>query len=325
MNGLEIIQPGLRTTVQDLGRLGFQHHGLAQGGAADDHAFRWANKLLDNKAGDACLEILMGGFEAFCHRTAVVAITGADADIRINGVSVENWASHRLSPGDRIAVGRPFAGMLNYLAVRYGWQTPERFGSRSMVIRERLEGVKTLTKNTLLAIKPQPDTDVPAGRRVPQQHRRDYRDPLCLRLLPCYQHALFSQEDRWQLTHAVYNVGNRSDRMGYRLEGPSLDSGPGGIVSEGIALGSVQVPGDGQPIVLLQDRQTIGGYPKIGTLAAADCSRLAQKPPGSQIRFRFADLADIQSERMVWNRFFQATQWQSDGKTLLWNSPPVPN
>lgn len=311
------MQPGLRTTVQDNGRRHHQQHGLAVGGAADRHGFRWANKLVDNPPDAACLEILLGGFEACAEGSLWLAITGAEAELRINGEPMPLWTTHYLGKGDRITLGRPVSGMLNYIAVKEGWQTEPLFGSRSAVVREQFDRMKPLDQNDRVAAGKQPKA-APVQRRVPVRHRPDYTLPLTLRLLPGYQFNEFSTEDRRRLLSNSYTIGARSDRMGYRLEGEALTSGPSGIISEGIALGSVQIPGDGQPIVLLDDRQTIGGYAKIGTVAAADCSQLVQRPPGARVSFALADIADIQAERMLAAGFFTETQWLDDGRRLAW-------
>lgn len=315
---LTVIEPGLRALIQDNGRRHHQHHGLAVGGAADRHAFHWANKLLDNPAGAACLEILLGGFEARAEQDLWLAVTGAPCECRINGEPVEPWASHLLRTGERIVLGRPASGLLSYLAVRGGWRTHQLFGSRSVVPREQFADLRPLARGDRLPVSTDVTGPTTPPRRVPERFRPDYDSPLVLRLVPGYQFDRFDTDDHQRIFRQPYRIDARSDRMGYRLQGPALTSGPDGVISEGIALGSVQVPGDGQPIILLDDRQTIGGYAKLGTVAAADCSRLVQRPPGTDVRFAPAELADIQAERMLASRFFECTRWLADGRGLVW-------
>lgn len=314
MTALKIIEPGLRATLQDQGRRHSQHLGLAPGGAADLHAWRWANKLLDNPTDAACIEVLMGQFRAVAVAPLTIAITGAETDIHINGKQVGNWRSHHLNIDDELSLGQTRAGLLNYVAVAGGWQTPSFCNSRSMTPRERLPGFTLIEKEASLAAAEVSKRPV---LQVPPKFVPDYGDPLTLRVVPGYQHQAFGQAVRATFVEQTYTVSDRIDRMGYRLSGLKIDSPDIKLLSEGIAQGAVQIPADGQPIVLLNDRQTMGGYPKIGTVAALDCSRLCQRGPGSEIRFSFADLADIQSERMVFEAFFEQSEWTASGE-LRW-------
>ncbi|WP_339805760.1 biotin-dependent carboxyltransferase family protein [uncultured Marinobacter sp.] len=292
--GLQLIKPGPRSLIQDRGRMGYQHQGLATGGPADYQAFRWANRLLDNDPGCACLEITLGGFEATALCRMSLAVTGAAATILINNSAHPGNATLEVRAGDTIRLEAPRAGLLSYLAVAGGWQTTTFLGSRSVVMREHLAGLAPARAGDCLPCKPQPPH---RDARVPAPALIDYQEPVELRILPTAQTMLFSQQDRRTLTAREYRISPHSDRMGYRLSGPPLASGPGGIVSEAIPLGSIQIPGDGQPLILLSDRQTIGGYPKIGAISLLDCSRLAQRRPGSTASFRWSDLAQCRQER----------------------------
>lgn len=293
--GLQIIKPGPRALIQDLGRNGYQHQGLATGGAADHRAFRWANRLLGNEPGCACIEITLGGFEAIALGRMSLAVTGAATTLLINDRPRPGNATVDVRAGDHLRLEFPRHGLLSYLAVAGGWQAPVFLGSRSVIVRETLAGLAPLTAGTCLPCLPQPPhVDV----QLPESALPDYQAPVVLKLLPAAQTMLFSQQDRRQLASGSWRISPHSDRMGYRLWGEPLVSGPGGIVSEGIPLGSVQIPGDGQPLVLLNDRQTIGGYPKIGTVPLLDCSRLAQLRPGSPVTFCWSDLSECHRERL---------------------------
>lgn len=315
MTGLLVSRPGPRTTVQDLGRSGYQHQGLSPGGAADLRSFRWANHLLDNPANAACLEITLGGFMATARQPLLLAITGADCRGTVNGTPIPHWGVFLMEAGDELQLSAPPSGLLTYLAVAGGWQTRVFCGSRSCVSREGLAELGMLTAGTLVpALEAPPDIDSHAARkrRVPLPFRHNPEPDAPLKLIPGPEYLSFSHIDRARLLAACYTVGHQSDRMAYRLDGPALRSA-GGITSKGVSCGTVQVPGDGKPMVLLNDRQTIGGYPIIGTVARLDCGRLAQKRPGEPVGFQWADVADCQSERLLFERQLNMTIWTDTG------------
>lgn len=285
MHGLKILKPGPLTLVQDRGRKGFQHFGLAQGGAIDPYARFQANRLLGNAEDAACLEITLGPFTAEFQAATMIAISGADLHCSINDIPVPNWQSHRVKAGDVIHFRPGNHGLRAYLAVAGGFQTHILFGSRSEVPREKLAPLQ-VQENAVL-----PYAHInPAIRRItaiPERLIPDYNDYLVLHIFPAYQHALFSEDARATFCAREFSISSNSDRMGYRLDGESVAWQHGAIISEGIALGSVQIPPDGQPIVLLNDRQTLGGYPKIGCVLAEDCAQLAQRRPGQKVQFEF--------------------------------------
>ncbi|GGY81938.1 biotin-dependent carboxyltransferase family protein [Marinobacter zhanjiangensis] len=315
MTALTVARSGPRTTVQDLGRSGYQHQGLSPGGAADLRAFRWANHLLDNARNAACLEITFGGFAATADQPLLMAITGADCQAAVNGVPVPHWGIFAMNPGDRLQLDTPRSGLLTYLAVAGGWQTREFCNSRSCVVREGLTGLGPVEDGvTLPADKPPPGLDVEGylQRVVPVDFRPADGADKTLKVIPGPDLSDFHHVDIARFIHSRYRIGEQSDRMGYRLEGPALAS-RGGVTSRGVCCGTVQVPGDGKPMVLLNDRQTIGGYPVLGTLPRLDCSRLAQKRPGESIGFRWSDVATCQSEHMLFERLLNTSAWRADG------------
>ncbi|MDX1455986.1 MAG: biotin-dependent carboxyltransferase family protein [Marinobacter sp.] len=317
MKLLRVVSPGFRATIQDSGRRHFQKHGLAQGGAADRYAFLWANKLLGNDLNAACVEITLGGFEAEALAETTIALTGANTCAMVNGQPIESWQTIHLARGDHLSMATADSGRYCYLAVRGGLVTPMLFGSRSTIAREQFDELRPLGRGEdLVGIQTAP---APA-RSVPMSARPAYGGLLQLRLLPGYQYTQFSSADRLRFLASAYRISSASDRMGFKMEGARLDSPPPGIVSEGIALGSVQVPGDGDPIVLLQDRQTVGGYPKLGTICAVDCYRLAQGQPGQTVRFELSDMATTQNERILIERQLTQTKWRQCGKELDWES-----
>ncbi|MCH8498752.1 MAG: biotin-dependent carboxyltransferase family protein [Marinobacter sp.] len=315
MNFLKIISPGPRTSVQDNGRHGYGHHGLATGGAADRHAYGWANKLLDNPVNAACLEITLGPFLAEFQAPTTIAICGAQAAVHLNDHPVPCWQSIPVNAGDRLALGTAESGLLTYLAVQGGWQTHEWLRSRSVVAREALPQLRLIATGDELAYN---STTSPQPRRaVPADYRPDYSLPLTLGLMPAYQYNRFTADSQLQLLNREYRVSPRCDRMGYQLLGPLLEADPAGILSEGIAYGAVQVPPDGQPFILLRDRQTIGGYPKLGCIRALDADQLSQRRPGQAIYFKLTHPRDAHAAALLQHRFFTQTHWQPDG-TLRW-------
>lgn len=299
---LEVIEPGVMTQVQDAGRYGFQHLGVTTGGPLDEHAFHWANRLLDNPVGAAALEVTYGLLKLRALAPAAVALTGADLGATLNGAPVAPWRSYALAEGDRLEFATPVKGLRAYLAVAGGVDTPARLGSRATVTREGLggldgHGAKLAAGDRLPCDRATAAVDA----RVPDWAIPDYDAPLCVGLMLGYQHRDFDDRELARLFAGDYRVSPHIDRMGYRLSGPAVRCRRDGIVSEGIAYGAVQIPADGQPIVLLRDRQTIGGYPKVGCLSALDAGQLAQRGPGAPIRFRPVDVAEAEAQRLIFN------------------------
>ena len=245
-----------------------------------------------------------------------IAVTGAYAPITINDSPAGHWRTLTLRAGDKLAIGYAESGRILYLALPGGIQSPQWFGSQSVVPRERIEGLEPIAEKTRLC--PRNAAESIRHREVPAASRPDYQNELTLRLIPGYQFDQFSKNDLLRLTTSDYELTQQSDRMGFRLSGPELGDLPPGIISEGIAMGALQIPGDGQPIVLLSDCQTIGGYPKPGVITSLDCHKLAQKIPGQTIRFAMTNLEDAQNERRLFNRYFQKACWKALTDELEW-------
>jgi len=287
MKGLKVIQPGIHSLIQDAGRHGFHSIGITSGGALDSHSFHCANQLCDNSHTAACIEILVGGLILEAQIATQIAITGAQVPISINNRSVSTWCNHAIQPGDRIKIGYASGGCRAYLSVAGGIQTKPIFGSVSTVVREGLGGLhgdgKPLQQGDILPCQPSADTQ---QRSTPLQQRPVFTDCIAeIRMLLGYQHSHFNQSQLDLLFNSEYTVSKNSDRMGYRLEGPAIIPPYSEMLSEGICLGALQLPTDGQPIILLSDRQTIGGYPKIGSVLSLDINKLAQLMPGRKLRF----------------------------------------
>lgn len=283
---LRVVQAGPLALVVDGGRFGVRHLGVTQGGAADWVSFHWANWLLGNALGAAALEITLGGGLALeAESGATLALVGADLDARLDDRRLAPGASFRIEAGQRLIFGQPCNGLRAYLAVPGGLLTPEVLGSRSATPREQLGGHRgdgrALGSGDCLEWSGQ-KAEV---RRLPF----DPGEGITLRgsslaLVPGAQVGHFTGLSLYRAFNAPWRVDDRADRMGVRLTGPELHCRLGSMISEGIPLGAVQVPPDGQPIVLLNDRQTIGGYPRLGALTPLAAARLAQCLPGDEVR-----------------------------------------
>lgn len=295
------------TSLQDLGRRGFQQLGLSAGGAADRHAFLWANHLLGNEANCAAIEMILGQFRArFVHASAI-SICGADAKVQINQRDVPLWQSLQVEAGDELSVSIPKSGLINYLAIQGGFQCAPLYGSHSMVLREGtgpFEG-KALTQGSHLNFA---ITTPRSPRVMPAQYKPSYESRLRLRWMRGQQVQDFESDSLSALQGRPLRIGAQSNRMGYRLEGYALNriKSDTSMESEGLPFGSIQVPPSGEPIVLLSDRQTLGGYPKIGCLAALDAYRLTQRRPGQEVFFEEADIDECEAELADFLGFFSA-------------------
>jgi len=284
VNGFVVRQPGLLSLLQDRGRYGRHDLGLTTGGPLDIVAFYWANRLLDNDTNATCLEIGFGGLELESEIDTSLVVTGAEAPCKLNGDSVPQWQTLDIGSGDRLEIGFASRGTRSYLAVRGGFDIAPSFGSSSTVVREKIGGLDgdKLKAGDRLPCKPE---RLERHRRLAERDRPEYDDQAVLRVVPGYQQSAFGPLQQWRFFNSEYRLTERCDRMGFRLEGESVHSDMVGMLSEGICHGAVQIPADGQPIVLMNDRQTIGGYPKIGSVIAIDTARLAQLSPGGSVRF----------------------------------------
>ncbi|CRI58494.1 biotin-dependent carboxyltransferase family protein [Pseudomonas sp. CCOS 191] len=278
--------------LQDGGRFGVRHLGVTQGGALDWVAMRWANWLLGNTLDSAVVEIALGGFSVIAEEDCMLALAGADLDAQVDGQAVAPWTSFNLGKGQQLTLRQPRQGVRAYLAVPGGFVGKSVLGSCATVVREELGGVdgqgRALVKGEVLhaaAIAGQ--VGAPNRRsHVPETLRPVYADKPVLDLVMGAQIGNFSGTSLFEAFNRDWTLDSRADRMGIRLLGPQLVYQGAPMISEGIPLGAVQVPPDGQPIVLLNDRQTIGGYPRLGALTPLALAQLAQCMPGATIRFR---------------------------------------
>jgi biotin-dependent carboxylase-like uncharacterized protein len=272
--------------LQDAGRFGVRHLGVTQGGAADWCSMSWANWLLGNNLDAAVIEITLGGFAVVAAEDCLLSLAGADLGAQIDGQPLAPWRSFKLKKGQKLLFTQPLLGARAYLAAPGGFDAAKVLGSRATVVREELGGLNgmglPLAKGSTLSYH----GESLLVREVPSALRPDLKSTAPLDLVLGAQIGQFSGQSLFDVFNTTWAVDSRADRMGIRLLGKALEYQGQSMISEGIPLGAVQVPPDGQPIVLLNDRQTIGGYPRLGALTPLALARLAQCLPGAQVRLR---------------------------------------
>lgn len=289
---IRILEPGPQTTVQDLGRTGQMRYGIPPSGPMDRFAFVVANRLVGNADGAAALECTLVGPRLEVDAPGAVAVTGADMPLTVNGAEVPRWATIALKAGDVVKLGPARAGVRSYLAFSGGLDVPLVLGSRSTYVRGRLGGLdgRALRKGDTLHVLP---FGAVRPRRVERRALPEYGSESAIRVVLGPQADRFTDAGIRTLLGSAYEVLPQSDRMGARLSGPRIEHARGhDIISDGIALGSIQVPGDGQPIILLVDRQSTGGYTKVATVCSCDVGRIGQARPGQSLRFQAVAVAE---------------------------------
>lgn len=281
----EIINSPILATIQDKGRFGFSFLGVSNSGCSDEFAYFWANKLLKNSLDTNILEISFSNFIIEAKKDTQLSITGADCEFFINEQSKEIWQSYNIKKGDIIKIGKILSGNLVYLAVLGGFDIKKEFGSNSTTIKEKLGGLDgdKLKKGDILPYK---NRVCNYTMRLKKEFIPNYEEDLTLRVIFSYQEEYFSKEEKNKFLNSTYFVTNEFNKMAYKLKGTPIKCQIDGIISEAIAFGSIQIPKDGQPIVLLKQRQTIGGYPKIGVVLNIDCFKLSQARTNTKIRFK---------------------------------------
>ncbi len=301
---LRILEPGLLTTVQDLGRIGYQHLGVPTSGALDPVSFRAANILAGNKPSEGALEIAYIGPTFFVEADSVnVACAGANVSVEVladeaaaHGVRYSSMQSFRVERGQVVRVGQTAGWSLVYLAVEGGFDIEPVLGSVSTYIRGHIGGWqgRALAAGDVLPLR----RSSAGSKDEFRLEGLDLARPSRFRVVLGPQNARFSEKSIRDFLAGEYTVGPATDRMAMHLDGPKLEHIAGhDIVSDGIALGSIQVPGHGRPIVLMADRQTTGGYPKVATVISADLPALGRSRIGDKISFQEASVEEAQQLR----------------------------
>ena len=282
MTELRILSCGPAMTVQDVGRIGAQRYGVSGSGAMDQEAYRAANALVGADHDAAVLEFAAFGGQFKVDEPVLISVTGGSCPIDVDGSRHEPWTSFWLLPDARLSIGSLRDAAYGFVGIGHGIDVPPFMGSRSTHSRSGVGGYqgRPLRLGDVLPVFPSNKCDIAQNVRHPPKQRAG-----AIRVVAGPQDDYFG-EDAWEvLLNEPFTVAAQ-DRMGMMLEGPVLNHTKGfNIVSDAIAFGSVQVPGSGKPIILLADRQSTGGYPKIATVISCDLGRLAQAIPGSVIRF----------------------------------------
>lgn len=290
---LHVENPGVLTTVQDLGRPNAISAGVQAGGVMDRFAHSAANLLVGNDPGLASIECTLRGPTLVAGEPCLIALAGADFDPRLNGAPAPSWTSFFLGPGDRLTFAGRRDGARMYIAIAGGFEADRWLGSLStnlMAERGGMHGRPLKAGDTLSAAGEARKPSV-AGRRVPERLRPAYDDHTLHAIAGPHLKRL-DAESRSLLFQAPYVVGRDSDRMGYRLDGLQLIATGEELLSFGLVAGAVQMPPGGQPILLMADHQTAGGYPVVACVVSASLPIAAQFLPGDELR-----LAEITLER----------------------------
>ena len=279
---LKIINPGLFTTVQDLGRYGYESYGFTPAGVMDYESYYLANALLGNDYNCGVLELTLYGITFEVLHSTSMSSAGAEMELTINEEPFDTGTAVDLVKGDIVKFGGVKNGARTYIAFSGGLDLPKELGSYSTHTRSKMGGYKgrVLKAGDILPVKGKTvEHNFPVITKVLTEDTE-------IRFIPGQQNDRFDSVNKRIFTESEYTLTKDSDRMGCRLEGPAVESADDDdILSEPTQFGSIQVPKNGQPIVLLADRQTAGGYKKIGTVAKVDLPKIAQKKPGEKITF----------------------------------------
>ena len=291
MDTFLVLTSGSYSTVQDLGRFGYQHMGIPVSGVLDSFACRIANLLVGNSENSAVIETTIVGPQLAILREADIALTGAELNAKLNHKPIENWRRIRVVPGDLLSFDQVTRGCRGYLSVSGGIDVPDVMGSRSTYYGGKIGGFggRPLKKGDILRRGKGPVTEAP--RHLPGKWIPSYPDQITLRAIVGPQDDYFD-EGLKTLFQSEFLVTPKADRMGYRLQGAPIkhrEKVSKSIISEPTMPGGIQVPADGQPIILLVE-QTVGGYTKIATVISTDLSKIAQAVPGDSVKFKAVTL-----------------------------------
>lgn len=312
---IKVIKPGLLTTVQDLGRYGHQQEGVIVSGAMDTMAMRIANMLVNNPENFATLEITLQGPTLYFEQDQLIALTGADMAASINEHPVRMWRPLLVRAGSTLTMKNARAGCRSYVSVAGGFDIPLILGSASTYLRAGFGGYKgralqagdelntaTVLSNQAnilsnkLSEKAIGDWFAQPNWTLEPQSYMVYGGEPVIRAMPGLEYELFNESSREGFWQSKFQVTPQSDRMGYRLLGQVLQlEEPKDLLSSAVTIGTVQVPPQGMPIILMADRQTTGGYPRIAQVITADLPKLAQVQPGKNIQFKEVSLQEAQA------------------------------
>ncbi|TCO71493.1 5-oxoprolinase subunit C family protein [Marinisporobacter balticus] len=298
MNQIKILNHGLLTLVQDGGRYGYQQFGVPVSGVMDSFAHRIANILVGNDENEAVLEMTIVGPHIEFENDCVIAITGGDLLPIVNEAPIPMWESIYIKEGDRLSFRYMKSGCRSYIAFSGGIDVEVVMRSKSTYIKGKIgghEGRPLKIGDVLKIGKPKENLHKLKGRIVPPKYIPKFTNTIDVRIVLGPQNEYFTEKGIKTFLSSPYAVTNECDRMGFRLEGETIEHVSGGdIISDGIALGAIQIPGHGKPIIMMADRQATGGYTKIGNVIRSDLYKIAQAKPGDQIRFSEISVKEAQ-------------------------------
>ena len=294
--GFKVIKPGMLSTIQDLGRFGYQKSGIIVGGAMDELALRIGNLLLGNSENEAGLEITLIGPALLFDKEQLIVLTGADLSPSIDGNPVIMWRPTHVPKGALLSFGKPVNGCRSYLLVSGGFRITPALGSCSTYLQAGIGGWEG---SALKAGDHIPFKQVyrSTGKFTWSPDLKLYPKPAkqVIRVIAGPEFNTFSKESIHTFFMQLYTISKENNRMGYRLEGTEIQPvARKEMLSSAVTFGTIQVPPKGKPIILMADCQTTGGYPRIANVITADLSILAQKPTGSEIKFELITLAEGQ-------------------------------
>jgi len=324
---IKVLRPGLLTSIQDLGRYGYQKHGVIVSGAMDSYSLRMANLLVGNKEDQAVLEITLVGPALLIEKDILLAITGGDLSPTVGGKPIPMYRPVFLKKGCILQFGARKSGCRSYLAIAGGYNISEVMRSASTYLRAGLGGFegRALQVDDVLQLKDPQEKNASLLRQLAssssassyvstkwflgRSHIPQEGEPVKIRVMRGRQFEQFSGDSKDAFWNCPFQVSSQSDRMGYRLSGTALKlAEPLEMISEAVSLGTVQVPPDGNPIILLADRQTVGGYPKIAQVALVDVAVVAQLKPGSKICFQEISLREAERLYLIREQEIQTLQ-----------------
>ncbi len=294
MNKITIKKPGLLSTIQDAGRWGFQKYGMPVSGAMDLYSLRRANELVGNGSKEACIEATMDGPTIEFFNDGFIAICGADMQATLDGNDIEMYKTVRVNKGSNLSFKGLKTGLRTYIAFSGGINVPVVMGSKSTYLRGKIGGFQ--------GRKLQKGDEIEIGtfnknldfKKVPKNKIPFYKEYFTARIIPGPEAGHFTVKGLADFLNSEYTLTEQCDRMGYRLTGTKIRHRlSADIISSGIAFGTIQVPSHGDPIIMMADRQTIGGYTRIGNIVSEDLPYIAQLKPGDKISFKEVKLNDI--------------------------------
>ncbi|MCP4181223.1 MAG: biotin-dependent carboxyltransferase family protein [bacterium] len=295
MNIFKVIKPGLYSTIQDNGRYGYQQNGVVISGAMDQFAYKTGNIILGNNVNSASMEITMQGPELLALKTTVISICGANISPAVNGRPVGMWRTFQIEKDQMLTFGRPVNGIRAYISVSGGFDIPLTLNSTSTYVKGKIGGLgRTLINGDILSSNTSANSKTGVG--ISRDYIPEYNLENKIRVICGPDLDSFTKEGIKTLFQSEYKITNSADRMGYRLEGPSIKHKNGADIISGAAnTGTIQVPEDGKPIILMSDHQTTGGYTRIANVISVDIPLIAQRHPGQKICFEKISVEDAQT------------------------------